>query len=271
MIDHTHDGLSIAEQCSILGVNRSTWYYRGTDEREENVRLMNMIDELHLEHPTWGSRTIRDHFRNNGIVVNRKRIQRLMGILHLNVIYPKKNLSKRNLEHRVYPYLLRDVKIERVNQVWSTDITYIRMAKGWAYLTAIIDWRSRAILAWRLSNTCDVTFCVEALREALDRYGSPEIFNTDQGSTFTAPQFIEVLKRRGVQISMDGKGRALDNVFIERFWRSLKHEEVYLNSYENLEDAQKRIGRYIDHYNTERPHASLEGRYPIREYLRLAS
>jgi len=271
MIDHTQGGLSIVEQCKILGVNRSTWYYRGKDERGENVRLMDMIDEVHLAHPTWGSRTIRDHFRNNGIMVNRKRIQRLMGILHLTVIYPKKHLSRRALGLRVFPYLLRDVKIERVNHVWSTDITYIRMAKGWAYLTAVIDWQSRAILAWRLSNTCDVSFCMEALQEALDRYGSPEIFNTDQGSTFTAPQFIEVLKRRGIQISMDGKGRALDNVIIERFWRSLKQEEVYLHSYEDLECARRSIGRYINHYNNERPHASLGGTSPLKEYLRLAA
>jgi putative transposase len=271
MIEPKGVSLSIIEQCKILGVNRSTWYYDGKDEREENVRLMGMMDELHLENPTWGSRTIRDHFRNNGIMVNRKRIQRLMGIMHLAVIYPKKNLSKRSLEHRVFPYLLRDMKIERVNQVWSTDITYIRMAKGWAYLTAVIDWRSRAILAWRLSNTCDVSFCIEALKEALYRYGDPEIFNTDQGSTFTATDFIEVLKSRGVQISMDGKGRALDNVIIERFWRSLKQEEVYLKSYEDLDLARRSIGSYIDHYNCGRPHSSLKGKYPIEEYRRLAA
>lgn len=271
MIEPVNSKIAISEQCKLLGVNRSTWYYESKDESEENIRLMDLIDELHLQHPTWGSRTIRDHFRNNEILVNRKRIQRLMGIMHLSVIYPKQNLSKRNLEHRTFPYLLRNVVIERVNQVWSTDITYIRMEKGWAYLTAVIDWRSRAILAWRLSNTCDTSFCVEALKEAIELYGNPEIFNTDQGSTFTAPEFIEVLQSRGIKISMDGKGRALDNVIIERFWRSLKQEEVYLNSYENMDRARKNIGSYIEHYNSGRPHSSLGGKYPLLEYRRLVA
>ena len=271
MIEDQGSPLSIAEQCRLVSVNRSTWYYDGKDEREENVRLMNMMDELHLDHPTWGSRTMRDHFRNMGIVVNRKRIQRLMGIMHLAVIYPKQNLSRRDMTHRVFPYLLRGVTIERVNQVWSTDITYIRMEKGWAYLTAIIDWRSRAILAWRLSNTCDTTFCGEALQEALDLYGEPEIFNTDQGSTFTAPEFQNVLKSRGIRISMDGKGRALDNAIIERFWRSLKQEEVYLNSYGDLDRARRSIGAYVNHYNSGRPHSSLGGKYPLEEYRKLVA
>jgi len=268
----SHDTtLPVSEQCRLAGINRSTWYYEGKGEPEENVRLMDMIDELHLEHPTWGSRTLRYHFRNNGIIVNRKRIQRLMQIMHLATLYPKRNLSKRNLEHRVFPYLLRDVVIERANQVWSTDITYIRMEKGWAYLVAVIDWRSRAILSWRLSNTCDTSFCVEALQEAIEKYGSPEIFNTDQGSTFTAPEFLRVLENAKIKISMDGKGRALDNVFIERFWRSLKQEEVYLRSYEDLNQARSSIGMYIEHYNLQRPHSALGGKYPMQEFRRLAA
>jgi putative transposase len=271
MIEQQGSSLPIAEQCRLLNVNRSTWYYDGKDEHEDNVRLMNMMDELHIEHPTWGSRTLRDHFRNLGIIVNRKRIQRLMGIMRLSVIYPKRNLSRRNLAHRVFPYLLRDTNIERVNQVWSTDITYIRMEKGWAYLAAIIDWRSRAILSWRLSNTCDTGFCIEALKEALELYGEPEIFNTDQGSTFTAPEFLDVLKDRDIQISMNGKGRALDNAIMERFWRSLKQEEVYLKSYEDLDRARRSIGSYIDHYNAGRPHSSLGGKYPLHEYRRLVA
>lgn len=271
MIARQDMSLSISEQCKLAGVGRSSWYYEAKEEPEENIRLMDMIDVLHLDHPTWGSRTIRDHFRNNGILVNRKRIQRLMQIMHLAIIYPKRNLSKKNLEHRVYPYLLRDVTIERVNQVWSTDITYIRMEKGWAYLVAVIDWRSRAILSWRLSNTCDTSFCVEALKEALDKYGKPEVFNTDQGSTFTAPEFLKVLQDAQVKISMDGKGRALDNVIIERFWRSLKQEEVYLREYDDMDRARMSIGAYIEHYNSQRPHSSLKGRYPMGEYWRLAA
>lgn len=270
MIDTQDHHLAIAEQCRLAGVNRSTWYYTATDESEENVRLMNMIDRLHLDNPTWGSRTIRDHFFHQGINVNRKRIQRLMRIMQLAVIYPQKNLSKRNHEHRVYPYLLRDVVIDRINQVWSTDITYIKMGKGWAYLTAIIDWRSRAILSWRLSNTCDTSFCIEALQDALETYGTPEVFNTDQGSTFTAPDFIKVLENAHIKISMDGKGRALDNVTIERFWRSLKQEEVYLHSYETMDQARRSIGAYIELYNSRRPHSALGGMYPMQEYRRLA-
>jgi putative transposase len=271
MIDAKDTSLSISTQCILLGVSRSTWYYEANQEPEQNVRLMDMIDELHLDNPTWGSRMIRDHFRNIGIMVNRKRIQRLMMIMHVNAIYPKRNLSKRNLEHRTFPYLLRDVEIDHTNQVWSTDITYIRMEKGWSYLTAVMDWHSRAILSWRLSNTCDTNFCIEALNEALSRYGCPEIFNTDQGSTFTAPDFLLVLETHQIKISMDGKGRALDNVFIERFWRSLKQEEVYLKSYSDLRGAEKSIASYIEHYNYGRPHSALCGKYPGQEYQRLSA
>ncbi len=271
MIDPLDTSIPILQQCQLADINRSTWYYEAKTEPDQNIRLMDMIDELHLDHPTWGSRTLAYHFRNIGVIANRKRIRRLMAIMHVNAIYPKRNLSKRNLEHRTFPYLLRDVRIDRVNQVWSTDITYIRMEKGWAYLTAIIDWHTRAILAWRLSNTCDTGFCMDALNEALDRFGSPEIFNTDQGSTFTAPAFLSILETHGIKISMDGKGRALDNVFIERFWRSLKQEEVYLKSYEDMKDAERNIGAYINHYNSGRPHSSLNGKYPGAEYLRLSA
>lgn len=183
-------------------------------------------------------------------------------------MYPKRNLSRKNLEHRIYPYLLRDLKIGHVNQVWSTDITYIRMEKGWAYLVAVMDWHSRAILSWRISNTCDTSFCVEALKDAIERYGCPEIFNTDQGSTFTAPDFIHTLEEQQVRISMDGKGRVFDNILIERFWRSLKQEEVYLKSYDNLHAAEASIGSYVELYNNGRPHQALAGKYPLAEYLR---
>lgn len=266
MIDPQDSTLPIREQCKLVKVSRSAWYYTASQEPEENIKLMNRIDELHLEHPTCGSRMLRDYLRLEGHIVNRKRIQRLMGIMQINAIYPKRNLSKRDLEHRIYPYLLRDVIIDRANHVWSTDITYIRMEKGWAYLTAIIDWHTRAVLSWRLSNTCDRFFCIEALEEAISKYGKPEIFNTDQGSTFTAPDFLKVLQDHEIKISMDGKGRALDNIFIERFWRTLKQEEVYLKSYEGMIAAKESIATYIEHYNTKRPHSSLKGQCPILVY-----
>ena len=266
MIDAHDKSLSIQEQCALAQVSRSSWYYAAALEPEENIRLMNRIDELHTLHPSSGSRMIRDYLRNEGYIVNRKRIQRLMGIMQLRVLYPKRNLSKRNLEHRIYPYLLRGMAIDHFNQVWSTDITYIRMSKGWAYMVAIIDWHSRAILSCRLSNTCDRFFCIEALEEAIRTYGKPDIFNTDQGSTFTAPDFLNVLEDHAITISMDGKGRAFDNIIIERFWRTLKQEEVYLKSYDTMKAAEESIGAYIEHYNTARPHSSLNGQCPIVFY-----
>lgn len=270
MINAHDTTLPIREQCELLNVSRSAWYYTESQESDENIKLMNRIDELHLDHPTCGSRMLRDYLRLEGYIVNRKRVQRLMGIMQINAIYPKRNLSKRDLENRIYPYLLRGLNIDHANQVWSTDITYIRMDKGWVYLAAVIDWHTRAVLSWRLSNTCDRFFCIEALEEALAKYGKPEIFNTDQGSTFTAPDFLKVLQENEINISMDGKGRALDNIFIERFWRTLKQEEVYLKSYEGMIAAEKSIGIYIDHYNTERPHSSLAGKCPILVYKDLA-
>ncbi len=269
---NTHDTtLPIREQCELLNVSRSAWYYTASHESDENVKLMNRIDELHLDHPTCGSRMLRDYLRLEGYIVNRKRVQRLMGIMQINAIYPKRNLSKRDLENRIYPYLLRGLNIDHANQVWSTDITYIRMDKGWVYLAAVIDWHTRAVLSWRLSNTCDRFFCIEALEEAIAKYGKPEIFNTDQGSTFTAPDFLKVLQDNEIKISMDGKGRALDNIFIERFWRTLKQEEVYLKSYEGMMAAEKSIRIYIEHYNTKRPHSSLKGKCPILVYKDLTA
>lgn len=267
MINPQDKTLPIKEQCESLNVSRSAWYYTASQESDENIKLMNRIDALHLDHPTCGSRMLRDYLRLEGYIVNRKRIQRLMGIMQINAIYPKRNLSKRDLEHRIYPYLLRGMNVDHANQVWSTDITYIRMEKGWVYLTAVIDWHTRAILSWRLSNTCDRFFCIEALEEAIAKYGKPEIFNTDQGSTFTAPDFLKVLQDNEIKISMDGKGRALDNIFVERFWRTLKEEEVYLKSYAGVMEAEKSIGQYIEHYNTKRPHSSLNGKCPILVYM----
>lgn len=255
--------VTIADQCALLGISRSTYYYRRKGECEENIRLMNRLDELHTKHPTWGSRKLRDALRLEKWKVNRKRIRRLMRLMGIETIYQARNLSKRNHEHKIYPYLLRNAKIERINQVWSTDITYIRLESGWCYMVAIIDWYSRAILSWRLSNTCDRFFCIDALEEALQKYGNPEVFNTDQGSTFTSPDFTGVLENSNIAISMDGKGRALDNVLIERFWRTLKYDEIYLKSYDSFNEARQQIGAFIQEYNNSRPHAKLDGKVPM--------
>ena len=209
---------------------------------------------------------IRDKLALEGIIVNRKRIRRLMAILRIKVIYPGKNLSKRDHEHKVYPYLLKGLEINRPNQVWSTDITYIRLRRGWVYLVAILDWATRAILSWRVSNTCDRFFCIEALEEALRIYGAPEIFNTDQGSTFTSPDFTQPLLSLGVKISMDGKGRALDNIITERFWRTVKYDEVYLKEYATMVDAKESLGKFIKKYNNERPHSACAGKPPMITY-----
>lgn len=258
--------LSISEQCRLLQLARSTRYYLPVCESPENQAIMRRIDELYTENPTWGSRKMRDALRLENWLVNRKRVQRLMRLMGIEVIYPKKNLSKRYQKHLVYPYLLRGVTITKPNHVWSTDITYIRLKHGWAYMVAIIDWFSKAILTWQLSNTIDKYFCIEALEAALMEYGGSEIFNTDQGSQFTSPEFTKVLIDANIKISMDGKGRALDNIPIERFWRTLKYDEVYLKDYESLTDARKQIGEFIDKYNWQRPHMSLAGNTPMRVY-----
>jgi putative transposase len=258
--------LTIAEQCGLLDVSRSSHYYQASDESEFNQWLMRRIDEINLAEPTWGSRMIRDFLATEGYKVNRKRIQRLMALMGIKVVYPKRNLSRRNHEHKVYPYLLKGLDICFPNQVWSTDITYIRLRRGWVYMVAIIDWHTRAVLSWRLSNTCDRFFCIEALEEALRRYGTPAIFNTDQGATFTSPDFTKVLLDAGVRISMDGAGRALDNVITERFWRTLKYDEVYLKDYESMTDAKENIGAFITKYNTIRPHSACNRLPPMSVY-----
>ncbi len=258
--------LPISEQCRLLNLARSTRYYQAAQESDENIAIMKRIDELYLENPTWGSRKMRDALRLEKMMVNRKRVQRLMRLMGIEAIYPKKNLSKRHQSHIVYPYLLRGVSITRPNHVWSTDITYIRLKHGWVFMVAIIDWYSKAILSWRISNTIDKHFCIEALEAALLEYGSPEVFNTDQGAQFTSPDFTKVLDGAGIKISMDGKGRALDNIPIERFWRTLKYDEVYLKDYESLPDARNQIGEFIDKYNWRRPHMSLAGNTPMRVY-----
>jgi putative transposase len=257
MVQKDHPRLSIVRQSDLLGVSRSSVYYRGKGETAYNLQLMRLIDEQFLKTPYYGSRQMTRWLRRQGHRVNRKRTGRLMRLMGLSVIYQKPNTSRPHPEHKVYPYLLRDVSVTRPNQVWSTDITYIPMRRGFLYLVAVIDWSTRAVLSWRLSNTMDSDFCVQALEEALHRFGTPEIFNTDQGSQFTSFAFTGVLKEHGVGISMDGKGRCLDNVFIERLWRSLKYECVYLKEFEDGLVARQEIGAWIREYNWERPHSSL--------------
>lgn len=258
--------LTIQQQCQLLSLSRSGYYYSPTQESDLNLELLRRIDEMHTENPTWGSRMLRDALALEGYTVNRKRIRRLMAILRIKVIYPGKNLSKRNQAHKVYPYLLKGLNITRPNQVWSTDITYIRLRRGWVYLVAVVDWATRAVLSWKLSNTCDRFFCMEALEEALQKYGTPEIFNSDQGATFTSPDFTKILLDAGVKISMDGKGRALDNIITERLWRTIKYDEVYIKDYGNIMEAKESLGIYIQKYNCQRPHSSCNGQPPMKTY-----
>lgn len=258
--------LSMRRQCELLGVSRSSLYYQPVGQDPEELAMMRRMDETHLAHPFFGSRMMAQTLRAEGETINRKRVQRLMRMMGLESVAPKPKTSKPAPEHAVFPYLLRRLKISRVNQVWASDITYIPMASGFAYLVAIIDWYSRRVLSWRLSNTLETAFCVEALNEALERYGQPEIFNTDQGSQFTDQDFTKVLLDRGVKVSMDGKGRYLDNIFVERLWRSLKYEEVYLNAYDSLQEARLGIGQYLDFFNDKRPHSALGYQTPASFY-----
>jgi putative transposase len=253
-------------QCELLGINRSTLYYKSVRPDAEDLELMRRIDEMHLEFPFYGSRRVSGELRARGLVANRKRIQRLMRLMGIEGIAPRPNTSRPAPEHPVYPYLLRGLSICRPNQVWATDITYIPLTRGFAYLVAIMDWYSRRVLSWRLSNTLDSSFCIEALQEALSRFGQPEIFNSDQGSQFTAETFTGELLARGIKISMDGKGRCIDNVFVERLWRSLKYEEVYLNDYDDLVEARAGIGRYLRFYNNRRQHQKLGYQTPASFY-----
>jgi putative transposase len=267
MIDRAYP-MPISRQCEILELSRSSVYYRAVPIPEADLALMRRIDEIHLKLPFFGSRRIRDRLQREGYTVNRKKVQRLMHLMGISALYPKRRTSLPDQGHRVYPYLLRDMTIERPNQVWCSDICYIPMARGFLYLVAIMDWYSRKVLSWRLSNTLDTQFCVDALEQALRRYGTPEIFNTDQGAQFTSDSFTKVLQDAGVRISMDGKGRWIDNVFIERLWRSLKYEEVYLKAYETVAEAIRGIGDYFDLYNEERPHQALARLTPNEVYAR---
>ena len=265
MINKDND-LPITRQCELLSLNRSTVYYRAQDVSRKDLNLMRRIDEMHLKRPFYGSRRIRDWLQDEGYEINRKRVQRLMRRMGIRALYPKPRTSQPGKGHKIYPYLLRDRVIDRANQVWATDISYIPMAKGFVYLVAVIDWYSRKVLSWRLSNSMDTDFCVDALEEALRRYGCPEIFNTDQGAQFTSEAFTDVLKEAGIEISMDGKGRWVDNVFVERLWRSVKYEEVYLKAYETVAEARAGIGNYFQFYNSERRHQGMNRQTPDQVY-----
>ena len=259
--------LPIKRQCELLNVARSTTYYQPVGLSVEEIELRRMIDEIHLQYPFMGSRRIRTELAKKGHNVNRKRIVRIMRDMGIGAIYPKPKTTLANKAHKVYPYLLRDIEVTYPNQAWAIDITYIPMAKGFLYLVAIIDWYSRKVLSWRLSNTMDTSFCIEALEDALQHYGPPDIFNSDQGSQFTSTDFTEKLLDHGVRISMDGKGRWVDNVFIERLWRSLKYEEVYLKAYTTPREAELEIGHYMVFYNEERNHQGLNDLTPDEVYF----
>jgi len=266
LIDRDDPELPVTRQCGLMTVSRSSVYRPPAPASDEDLAIMALIDRQYLARPYYGSRRMAAWLATQGHRVNRKRVQRLMRLIGLVAVYQRPNTSKPAAAHKVYPYLLGGLSIDRVNQVWCSDITYIPMAKGFVYLVAIMDWHSRAVLAWRLSNTLGADFCVEALEEALARFGRPEIFNTDQGSQFTSDDFTGVLSRHEVTISMDGKGRCMDNVFIERLWRSLKYEEVYLHAYGNVAAAKAGIGAWLVFYNEERQHQSHGYRTPRQVY-----
>jgi len=265
MIDRTHS-LPITRQAEALGVARSTVYALPTPVSDRDLDLMKRIDQLHLEMPYAGSRMLRDLLNQDGIEVGRKHVATLMKRMGIEALYRKPKTTKKHPQHRVYPYLLRGLKINRPNQVYAMDITYIPMARGFVYLVAVLDWHSRKVLSWRVSITMDVHFCLEALDEAINVHGAPEIVNTDQGSQFTSLAFTGLLKKHGIRISMDGKGAWRDNVFIERLWRSVKYEEVYLHAYDTVSDSRAAIGRYLNLYNQRRPHSSLKRKTPDQVY-----
>ena len=265
MIDKEHR-LPLTRQSQILQLSRSSLYYEAVPVSDRDLELMRLIDEIHLKHPFMGSRSIRDRLQDMGHQVGRQHVRTLMIKMGIAAMYRKPRLSRPHPEHKVYPYLLRDLDISTANQVWSADITYIPMARGFCYLVAIMDWASRKALAWRLSNTLDTSFCVDALQEALARYGTPEIFNTDQGSQFTSDAFTNILKSHNIAISMDGKGRWLDNAFIERLWWNVKYQDVYLKAYSSIAEARNGLREYFEFYNSQRRHQSLDRRTPDDVY-----
>lgn len=266
MVEPSNAQLSVTAQCRLLSISRSGWYYEPKGHTPLNLKLMRLIDEQFLLTPYYGSRQMARWLRRQGHGVGRHRVRRLMALMGLHAIYQEPRTSQPHPHHRIYPYLLRNLAIQKANQVWCTDISYIPIKRGFLYLVAIMDWHSRKVLSWRLSNTMDTHFCVEALEEALALYGVPDIFNTDQGSQFTSCEFTSVLKEHGIKISMDGKGRWMDNVFIERLWRSLKYECVYLNAFANGAQARQQISAWLRHYNQARPHSTFDGQTPDEVY-----
>jgi putative transposase len=271
MIEPDNRKISVRRQFDLLNLPRSSYYRRivsGQGETAENLELMRLIDEEYTRRPFYGTRKMRDYLRRTGHKVNRKRVQRLMRLMGLRSVAPTPNTSKPAPEHKVYPYLLRGMTISRPNQVWCTDLTYIRIKGGFVYLVAVMDWYSRKVLSWEVSASMDDSFCVSALERALRLYPAPEIFNSDQGSQFTGKDFTGVLKSAGVKISMDGKGRCMDNIFIERLWRSVKYEEIYLKDYETVNELRKSLAKYFHFYNQERPHQTFGGATPMEVYRR---
>jgi putative transposase len=265
MIDRTHK-LPVSRQCQLLDIGRSSYYYQAVPVSQADVDLMRIIDEIHLKYPFYGSRKVRDELKARGIKVGRGHVRTLMQKMGIEALYQKPRLSEPHPGHKIYPYLLRNLEINRANQVWAADICYLPMARGFCYLVAVMDWASRRVLSWRLSNTLDPSFCTEALEEALKNYGTPEIFNTDQGSQFTSEALTGILSVHGIKISMDGKGRWMDNVFIERLWKNVKYEEVYLKGYNSIAEARRELGAYFEFYNRTRPHQGLDDRTPDEVY-----
>ena len=265
MIGRDHK-LPLTRQSEILELSRSSLYYKAVPVNPQDLEIMKLIDEIHLKYPFMGSRSIRDELQDKGFKVGRDHVRTLMKKMGIEALYRKPRLSKPHPGHKVYPYLLRGMDISRANQVWATDITYLPMAKGFCYLVAIMDWASRRVLAWRLSNTLDVSFCTEALEEAIMRYGIPEIFNSDQGSQFTSETFTGILNSKGIKISMDGRGRWMDNVFVERLWRSVKYEDVYLKAYDSIPAVREGLTTYFEFYNSRRRHQSLDRKTPDSIY-----
>ena len=265
MIDRTHK-LPVVRQCQLLTLSQATAYYQAAPVSATELALMRRIDELHLDHPCAGARMLRDLLRREGHTIGRKRVRTLMTRIGIEAVYRKPRTSQRHPAHTVYPYLLRHLEITRPNHVWAADITYIPMKRGFVYLFAVLDWASRRVLAWRLSNTLTTDFCTAAVQEAVTNYGTPTIFNTDQGSQFTSLEFTGLLKEHGIQISMDGTGCWRDNVFVERLWRSIKYEEVYLHAYDSVSAAHQGLGQYLMFYNQHRPHKALDGKTPDEVY-----
>jgi putative transposase len=266
MIDRSHK-LPLKRQAQLLHLSRSSLYYQPREVSPADLAIMRRMDQLHLDHPFAGSRMLRDLLRGEGVEIGRQHVITLMRRMGIEAIYRRPNTSKPMPGHKIYPYLLREMKVERPNQVWTIDITYIPMARGFVYLCAVVDWHSRRVLAWRVSISMEVEFCIEAVEEAIARYGAPEIFNSDQGSQFTSAAFTGLLQRNSIQISMDGKGAWRDNVFVERLWRSVKYEEVYLKAYDTVAQARASLGQYLNWYNSKRPHSSLDARTPDQAYF----